>query len=131
MAGVLEEHRRRLALGLSLVGICLVLVGFWLIVQHQSELDERLPQQTLSAEQRVQLAKQLRTVLFFLVLLVGIFSISVFAFLRWSRSFRRVLLRRPNPPTEASDVWVMHKLPEEEPPVEEPPGPEPEKPETP
>jgi len=131
MAGVLEEHRRRLALGLSLVGICLVLVGFWLIVQHQSELDERLPQQTLSAEQRVQLAKQLRTVLFFLVLLVGIFSISVFAFLRWSRNFRRVLLRRPNPPTEASDVWAMHKLPEEEPPVEEPPGPEPEKPETP
>jgi hypothetical protein len=46
------------------------------------------------------------------VVLVLIFMVSSLAFLRWSRRFRRMLLRKPHPPTVSDDVWAMHKLPE-------------------
>ena len=60
-------------------------------------------------------ARVLRYVLFLVIILVGIFFVSAFAFLRWSRHFRRTLLRRPSPPTPSSDVWAMHRLPDDEP----------------
>jgi hypothetical protein len=53
--------------------------------------------------------------LFLMVVLVGIFLVSSFAFLRWSKHFRRRVLRKPADPTPAEDVWAMHRLPEEEP----------------
>ena len=52
--------------------------------------------------------------LFLLVVLVGIFLVSSFAFLRWSKHFRRRVFRGPAGPTPAEDVWAMHRLPEEE-----------------
>jgi hypothetical protein len=112
MAGVLEEHRRQFALILSAAGIVLIIIGFGLIVHHQEQLESgQISQPPLTAEARALTARQLKQVLFFLVVLVGIFSVSVYAFLRWSRSFRRSLLRRPHPPTPADDVWSMHRLP--------------------
>jgi hypothetical protein len=119
MAGVQEENRRKTAFILAAVGIGLIVFGFVLTLNHQSELESsQAAAQHLAANVKAgTLARVLKHVLFFLVILVGIFSISVFAFLRWSRNFRRSLMRRPHPPTPADDVWAMHKLPPE---LEEP-----------
>lgn len=59
-------------------------------------------------------ARVLRYVLFLVIVLVGIFFVSAFAFLRWSQHFRRTLLRRPPRPTPSTDVWSMHRLPDED-----------------
>ena len=56
----------------------------------------------------------LRSVLYLLVLLTLIFCVSLLAFVRWSRHFRRFILRRPREQTVATDVWQMHRLPEEQ-----------------
>lgn len=65
----------------------------------------------------------LQAVLFWLLVLIGIFAICTVAFLRWSRSFRKFVLARPRPPTPADDVWSMHRLPEEAIGREPPPDP--------
>ena len=43
--------------------------------------------------------------------LLVVLVLSVVAFLRISRSYRRHLLRSPPEPTPTSDVWQMHKVP--------------------
>ncbi|HON65166.1 MAG TPA: hypothetical protein PLS23_01620, partial [Phycisphaerae bacterium] len=72
-------------------------------------------------------ARAIWQLLFWLLILTFIFLVSTTAFLRWSRHFRRSLLRKPHEPTPSEDVWAMHKLPEGA--VEEwtdagPPGPD-------
>jgi hypothetical protein len=57
----------------------------------------------------------LEYMLFLVVVLVGIFLVSSFAFLRWSKHFRRRVFREPIRPTPSEDVWSMHRLPDEEP----------------
>ena len=54
-----------------------------------------------------------RSVLYLLVILTLALCVSLIAFLRWSRHFRRFILRPPAPPTPSEDVWQMHRLPEE------------------
>ena len=60
------------------------------------------------------LAQAIRDVLVGLLMIVGIFSIGSLAMIRWSRRFRKRLLRKAQPPTPAEDVWAMHRLPNEE-----------------
>jgi hypothetical protein len=60
------------------------------------------------------LGRTLRNVLYILLVLVVLFTVSSYAFILWSRRYRRWLLRHPARPTPHADVWPMHKLPPEE-----------------
>jgi hypothetical protein len=55
-----------------------------------------------------------RSVLYLVVILTLTLAVSLLAFLRWSRHFRRWMLRGPQRRTPDSDVWKMHRLPDEE-----------------
>jgi hypothetical protein len=136
MAGVREENRLHIALLLLGLGTILILVGVFLAIQRYYGLHElqetRLvtgtPASKVPVERGAQ-AKLIRQVLFTLVVLVGIFTISMYAFRVWSRRFRRLLLHKPAPPTPDADVWAMHRLPEDalDETPEAPPDAEPEK----
>ncbi len=58
-------------------------------------------------------AKTLATVLVYLLIMVVVFMFGSYALMRASRRFRSSLSRRKADPTEAADVWAMHKVPEE------------------
>ncbi len=58
-------------------------------------------------------AQTLATVLVYLLILVVVFMFGSYAIMRASRRFRGSLSRRKSEPTEAGDVWAMHKVPEE------------------
>lgn len=58
-------------------------------------------------------AKTLATVLVYLLILVVVFMFGSYAIMRASRRFRGSLSRRKADPTEAADVWAMHKVPED------------------
>lgn len=120
MAGVREESRLRIALILLGLGTILVLVGVIMAQQHYNRLRAAQevrplatrPVQAEATPERGAQAKLIRQVLFMLVVLVGILTISLYALRVWSRRYRRVLMHKPAPPTPSSDVWAMHKLPE-------------------
>jgi hypothetical protein len=62
---------------------------------------------------RQAMGRTLQYVLYTVLILAGIFVVSSYAFLRWSRRYKRWLLRSPSKPTPHEDVWQMHKLPPE------------------
>jgi len=119
-----DPHARRAAAVLLLVGTGLVLIGLALLLQ-QEYVELALDEASLHAqapaggpeaapgpllpEARRQ-GRLLRQVLFLTLILVLVFAVSTLAFLRWSRKYRRSLLRKPRGPTPSSDVWAMHRL---------------------
>jgi hypothetical protein len=135
MAGVEESSRPRIAILLALVGAGLILAGLALVIdQFRETMDSQQPRPTAVASRQVVQARAIRYVLFLTIVLVGVFSVATLAFLRWSRRFRRWLLRKPPPATPDGDVWAMHRLPEQAnaPPDDElPPQDEDEYPESP
>lgn len=136
MAGVREENRLRIALLLLGLGGFLVLIGVVMAVQRYHGLHELQETQLVTGKtapaihlERGAQAKLIRQVLFTLLVLVGILTISLYTFRLWSRRYKRLLLHKPAPPTPDGDVWAMHRLPEDalsEIP-ESPPDPESEK----
>ena len=111
MAGVEEENRQRIALFLVLVGVGLILAGIALMIRHYHEIDaHQVPVPQTSVDKKLRAIQQ---ILFLLVVLVVIFSVASFAFLRWSRRFRRWMFYKPQPATPDGDVWAMHRLPDE------------------
>jgi len=116
MAGVLEQNRRQIATALILCGGGLILCGAILIVYHQyniSTIPGPYYEESTKAH-NLPLAKAIRDVLVGLLMIVGIFSIGSLAMIRWSRRFRKRLLRKATPPTPVEDVWAMHRLPNDE-----------------
>jgi hypothetical protein len=94
------------------IGIGLILVGFALLFWNQASLDSS-PVTTRAANVAPEAkARLMQHMLLWLVVLVLVFMVSTTAFLRWSRHFRRSILRKPHCPTPDEDVWAMHKLPE-------------------
>jgi uncharacterized membrane protein YbaN (DUF454 family) len=65
--------------------------------------------------EREVLIHVVRSVLFWTLVLAGVFAVATFAFMRWSRRYRKWLLQKPPLPTPDSDVWQKHRLPDEEP----------------
>lgn len=124
MAGVSEENRRRVARAICFLGIALILVGIAIVLHHRTQLpDQDPPAAGGESSRNKQLAHAIQQVLFWVIVLMGIFGLSSYAFLRWSRRFRGWVFHRPHPPTVADDVWSRHRLPEEdEPEASEPPG---------
>ena len=60
---------------------------------------------------RVEL-EALASLLFYLLILIVVFLFGSYAILRASRRFRASLTTRRPRPTDASDVWAMHKQPD-------------------
>ena len=60
---------------------------------------------------RVEL-EALASLLFYLLILIVVFLFGSYAILRASRRFRASLTTRRPHPTDASDVWAMHKQPD-------------------
>lgn len=111
MAGISEFHRRRVALVLVILGAGLILLGFGVVAFQQVPYE--MPSKAshvLTPEAKVELMRQL---LFWSLVFVLIFTVSTYAFLRWSRHFRRLILRGPRQATPSEDVWSMHRLPED------------------
>ena len=121
MAGVAEENRGRLAGILCIGGLLFVLLGVFLTLQYQYSQYESVLSGPGPLPDDKATARMLQAVLFWLLVLIGVFMICTLAFLRWSRRFRKLLLARPRPPTPADDVWSMHRLPEETAETESPP----------
>lgn len=117
MAGVAEENRRRIAAALCLLGAGLILAGVAVILQHRATVgtEQTLLSDASANRDNVFVAQAIQKVLLWVLVLMGIFGVSTFAFLRWSRRFRNWLLYRPHPPTPADDIWAMHRLPDEPP----------------
>jgi flagellar biosynthesis/type III secretory pathway M-ring protein FliF/YscJ len=113
MGGVAESNRQRIAFVLMGVGLILTLLGLGLLWLQQPAAQPLVPstQAALAPPPAVK-AQAMRQALFWLVVLVLVFLVSSMAFLRWSRHFRRSILRKPHSPTPSEDVWAMHKLPE-------------------
>lgn len=112
MAGVAESSRQRIALIFAGIGLVLVLIGFGLLTHSQANVDTGILATRPSSVPPEVKARAIRQLLFWLVVLVLIFLVSTMAFLRWSRHYRRSLLRKPKEPTPSEDVWSMHKLPD-------------------
>ncbi len=113
MAGVGEEFRGRIAAILVGVGCLLIVVGLYFAFQQQRDIAAgsgivpgSVPRETVAT------ARAIQVVLVGALVLVGIFAIASLAFLRWSRHYRRRLLRQPAPPTPSDDVWAMHQVPD-------------------
>jgi len=114
MAGVEEENRQRLALFLVLVGVGLILAGAALMIRHYHQIEvHQTPIPPVSADRRLSDLRAIQRILLLLLVLVVIFSVASFAFLRWSRRFRRWMFYKPQPATPDGDVWAMHRLPAE------------------
>jgi hypothetical protein len=113
MAGVSEENRSRLAGILCVGGLLFVLLGSFLTLQHHFDFYELETSGPGPLPDDKATARMLQAVLFWLLVLLGVFMICTLAFLRWSRRYRKLLLARPRPPTPADDVWSQHRLPEE------------------
>lgn len=118
MAGVQEENRRRIALSLLGLGGFLILagVGLWMYNQHSIHTSQALAEMPRRGTSKLDKEVQVRViqqVLFYLLILVGILTVSLYAFKIWSRRFRQALFRKPAPPTPSEDVWAMHQLPVE------------------
>ena len=58
-------------------------------------------------------ARALAMFLLLLLILVLVFLLATYAILRASRRFRESLAKQKPERTDASDVWAMHKLPQE------------------
>lgn len=141
-----DPQARRAAAVLLLVGTGLVLIGLALLLQ-QEYVELALDEVALQAQapaggpetapspllpEARRHGRLLRQVLFLTLILVLVFAVSTLAFLRWSRKYRRSLMRKPRSPTPSSDVWAMHRLapegdagpppPPQRPEGDEPPG---------
>lgn len=115
MAGVGEESRGRIAALLLGVGCLLIVLGFYFAIDQQREMAavRPIPPGSVSEEKK-EAARAIQLILLWALLLVGVFAVASFAFLRWSRHYRRRLLRKPSPPTPVDDVWGMHRLPDDD-----------------
>ena len=116
MAGVAEENRRRIASVLCLLGAGLMLAGVALVIRHREVVSAgRTVLSPAATDPDMMLVYVIKQVLFWVFVLVGVFGLSTFAFLRWSRRYRKWLFHRPHAPTPADDLWSMHHLPDEPP----------------
>ena len=109
MPDVVESRRRHFAVILLLAGVLLIIFGIATILLYHPATTG-IP----TAAHRTPSKQNLLRLLYLLVLLILVFTISTVAFLRWSRGFRRLILRKPPAPTPADDVWQMYRLPAEE-----------------
>ena len=112
MTDASDDRRQQVAKALLLVGLGMVLAGTALIVHHRASTAAIPTSQPGQADARSRVedqAKALRVILFYLPVFAGIFGVSTFAFLRWSRRFRKWVFYEPRPPTPAGIFHVRNR----------------------
>ena len=92
MAGVSERNRQRIAIALFALSLCLILIGFGIILQNLSaELPGPVATRPANVPPAVkEKAFALKWMLLWLLIFGLILAVSTLAFLRWSRRFRRL-----------------------------------------
>lgn len=114
MARTEEHYRQRIGLVLAVLGLILIVGGVLLVIQYQHDLSEMKSQsQPVSPERLQKTAVVIQWVLFFCIILILIFLVSLLFLMHWTRRFRAQLFRRKPAPTPVIDVWSMHKLPDD------------------
>ena len=110
-----QDEPRRFATVMVLLAIASILAGLALIAYYQHQIESyRAAHLPPTSQEAIQTAKAMKHLLFGLLLLAGVFLVSSYAFVRWSRRFRNQILRKPRPPTPSDDVWAMHRLPDDD-----------------
>jgi len=117
-----RDTRRRLGAVLVLLGMGLILASAAMLIYSRPPASP-VPDEVTSAarvaptaekpaQQRpsASLLNGLAMGLFWLSATILAFLVATWALLRWSRRFRMLLVRRPDPPTPTPDVWGMHRL---------------------
>ena len=117
MTDTSDSYRRWLVVGVAIM-MALLFVATWSLMidlTRPATLDEGVAtSQPTPSPERVRDARQMRAVLFYVMVLAGVFLVGSFAFLRWSKRFRRVILQKPHDPSPDDDVWAMHRLPDDD-----------------
>ena len=122
-----DSYRRWFAVIAAIMVALLLVAGWSLLIDLTRPAvpgDDVATSQPISPE-KAQDARRMRAILFYLMVLVGVFLVASFAFLRWSRRFRHVVLQKPHDPSPDDDVWSMHRLPDSD---DEPPDVDPDDP---
>jgi len=110
----MEQRRSRLGLLFLVAGVLLVLWawGSW-IYRTSTRAASGIVAVDVADDAPVDAAKVIRAapmVLLGVALVVLAFLVASYVFVRASRRYRQSLERRPNPPTDSTDLWSMHKL---------------------
>ena len=109
-----EIEQRRVTMGLAFLVVGLVLLmwawGSWIYRASNTAKPIAVSRADGDVEQTVKTVGIAPGMLIGGVILVVVFLAASFVFVRASRRYRQSLARRGSPPTEASDVWSMHKL---------------------
>ena len=121
-----ERHRTRIGLLVLAVGFLLVLWawGSWLYrvapganaqtnVRAHRDVDANA---RMESKDPVRTEKVTRTLPLFLVVTVVLVLVCLFGgyvLLRAARRYRAAVVRKRAPPSDARDLWAMHKLPPE------------------
>jgi branched-subunit amino acid ABC-type transport system permease component len=106
----------RLAAVLLLMGAGILIASVAMMTYGERDVREAarkaLPQRQEGSEHTAVSELVLVRWLFWTAMLVFAVLLAMSVFVRWSRHYRRELLRRPPPPTEYCDAWAMHQAPE-------------------
>ena len=110
-----QDQPRQFAKAMVLLAIASIVAGLALIAYYQHQIESyRSAHLPPTSQEAIRTARAMKHLLLGLLLLAGVFIISSYAFVRWSRRFRNQLLRKPHPPTPSDDVWAMHRLPDDD-----------------
>jgi len=110
--------KRRIAIGLLLIGGLLLLISVVTALNQQAErrqIEVRRP----TGSRPASLQEPHETVLarYWLAAaggLVLVFLLGTWAMVRFRRRMVALITAKPAPPTPSDDVWQMHKLPEDD-----------------
>ncbi|NOT01840.1 MAG: hypothetical protein HOP29_14575 [Phycisphaerales bacterium] len=118
--GASHYERRRSGYAALAVGL-FILLSAWVIAVNRAppgasvvaqSRDGAATGQKLDPPDRNRILPAMGTgMLIWGAVLLFIFVVSTFAFIRVSRHYRRLLLHKPADPTPTADVWKMHKTP--------------------
>lgn len=114
-SGSTSQQRLRAGYAVFILGVFILLSAWvlWVMRGTESPGDATVRGEKLEPPSPDQLVPALSTgVLLIGVVLVVVLFISVIAFIRISRNYRRFLLKKAAKPTPTSDVWRMHEIPD-------------------
>lgn len=123
-SGSSDHQRLRAGYAVLSIGV-LILLGAWALAVMrgpQAEGDAAIRRQKLDPPTTNRyLPKISAAMIVYGTVLVVVLFVSVITLLRMSRNYRKMLFRAPPKPTQMSNVWKMHKIPElfdEDPPTD-------------
>jgi ABC-type Fe3+ transport system permease subunit len=114
-SGSTSQQRLRAGYAVFILGTFMLLAAWvlWVMRGTESQGDATVRGEKLEPPSPDQLVPALNVgVLLIGVVLVLVLFISIIAFIRISRNYRRYLLKKSSKPTPTSDVWQMHRVPD-------------------